>query len=297
VLVSRLSVKFPLVSKRHVVSTLSYFQLMPELPEVEITRRGIAPALTGQAITAVRVRDGRLRWPVPRRIGAILKGRVVRQVLRRAKYLLLDCGDGWLILHLGMSGSLRIIEPALPAGPHDHVDWVFGDVALRLRDPRRFGAVLWTEKDVLEHPLLAHLGVEPLSPEFSGELLYRASRGRRVGVKQFIMDHHVVVGVGNIYANESLFRAGIHPRTAAGRVSRARYDKLAGEIRATLKAALSAGGSSLRDFVHSDGASGYFQQQYFVYDRTGEACRVCGGDIRVIRQGQRSTFYCPTCQR
>jgi formamidopyrimidine-DNA glycosylase len=271
---------------------------MPELPEVEITRRGIASALTGRAFTAVRVRNGSLRWPVPRRIGALLAGRVVRQVERRAKYLLLDCGEGWLILHLGMSGSLRIVPPGQPAGPHDHVDWVLGDVALRLRDPRRFGAVLWVRgDDVHAHPLLANLGEEPLSAGFSGELLHRASRGRRVGVKQYIMDHHVVVGVGNIYANESLFRAGIHPRTPAGRVSRKRYERLATEIRATLLAALEAGGSSLRDFVHSDGASGYFQQQYFVYDREGEPCRVCASPIRTVRQGQRSTFYCPRCQK
>ncbi len=270
---------------------------MPELPEVEITRRGIAPAITGKTVTAVIVRNPRLRWPVPRRLAALLEGKIVRQVLRRAKYLLLDLGDGWLILHLGMSGSLRLVAPDLPPGGHDHVDLVFGKQALRLRDPRRFGAVLWKAGDAFSHPLLAHLGMEPLDPAFSGAVFYRASRGRSIGVKQFLMDHKIVVGVGNIYANESLFRAGISPRASAGRLSRARFDRLAVEVRHTLEAAIEAGGSSLRDFVHSDGASGYFQQQYFVYGRDGEACHVCGHEVKTIRQGQRATFYCPHCQR
>jgi formamidopyrimidine-DNA glycosylase len=246
---------------------------MPELPEVEITRRGIEPTIAGQAVTSVVVRNPNLRWPVPRRLAETLSGRTVRQVLRRAKYILVDFGNGWLILHLGMSGSLRVVPANKLAETHDHVDLVFGRHAVRLRDPRRFGAVLWTSGDVLAHPLLAALGVEPLSTDFDGDVLYRASRGRRVSVKQFIMDHHVVVGVGNIYANESLFRAGINPRLAAGRITKARYARLVEEIKATLTAALAAGGSSLRDFVHSDGASGYFQQQYYVYDRTGEPCR------------------------
>ena len=270
---------------------------MPELPEVEITRLGIAPTITGRTITGVTVRNGRLRWPVPRHIASTLAGRTVRQVLRRGKYILIDCEGGWLILHLGMSGSLRIVDRTRPAGPHDHVDLVFGEVAVRLRDPRRFGAILWTSDDVYRHPLLADLGEEPLGADFSGKVLHDASRGRRVSVKQFIMNHHVVVGVGNIYANESLFRAGINPRTAAGRISKARYARLAQEIRTTLEASLAAGGSTLRDFVHSDGASGYFQQQYFVYDRTGQPCRVCRTPIRMLRQGQRSSFHCPRCQR
>ncbi len=270
---------------------------MPELPEVEITRRGIAPAVTGQIVTSVVVRNARLRWPVPKQLPAMLTGKAVRQVVRRAKYLLLDLGDGWLILHLGMSGSLRLVAPDLPPGGHDHIDIVFGKQALRLRDPRRFGAVLWKSGDVLTHPLLAHLGMEPLDPEFSGEVFHQASRRRSTAVKQFLMDHTVVVGIGNIYANESLFRAGISPRTSAGRLSRARYDRLAVEVRRTMEAAIEAGGSSLRDFVHSDGASGYFQQQYFVYGRDGEPCRVCRQPIKTIRQGQRSTFYCSHCQR
>lgn len=269
---------------------------MPELPEVEITRRGIEPSIAGQTITSVIVRNRHLRWPVPRHLAETISGRTVQQVLRRAKYILVDCGNGWLILHLGMSGSLRVVPAKKPPEAHDHVDLVFGGHAIRLRDPRRFGAVLWTTGDVLKHPLLVSLGPEPLGADFDGDVLYRASRGRRVSVKRFIMDHHVVVGVGNIYANESLFRAGINPRTAAGRITKARYARLVDEIKATLTAALAAGGSSLRDFVHSDGASGYFQQQYFVYDRTGEPCRVCKTPVRTSRQGQRSTFYCVRCQ-
>ncbi len=270
---------------------------MPELPEVEITRRGIAPAITKREVTGVVVRNARLRWPIPRRLPALIAGKTIRSVQRRAKYLLLEAAGGWLILHLGMSGSLRIVKSDEPAGVHDHIDLQFGDHALRLRDPRRFGAVLWhAGTNVLSHPLLAHLGVEPLETAFSGNVLYAAARNRRSSVKQLLMDHTVVVGVGNIYANESLFRSGIRPGTQAGRVSAARYDRLAIEVRATLEAALKAGGSSLRDFVHSDGSSGYFQQQYFVYGRTGEPCRNCGGRIRLSRMGQRSTFHCPTCQ-
>ena len=269
---------------------------MPELPEVEITRRGIAPAITGRTVTGVVVRNPNLRWPVPGQLQALLTGQTVRRVLRRAKYLLIDIGDGWLIMHLGMSGSLRLTSIKVPPQTHDHVDLILGDTILRLRDPRRFGAILWTSGDVYAHPLLARLGVEPLSREFSGDVLYRASRGRSASVKQLLMDHTVVVGVGNIYANESLFRAGIHPRAVAGRISRVRFDRLATEVRLTIEAAIKAGGSSLRDFVHSDGASGYFQQQYFVYGRTGQPCRECGRAIKVARLGQRSTFYCSQCQ-
>ena len=269
---------------------------MPELPEVEITRRGIAPALRHRIITAVTVREPRLRWRVPAGLEAKLLGARIRTVRRRAKYLLLDCGQGTLIVHLGMSGSLRVVRAAEPPGPYDHFDLGVGDVALRLRDPRRFGAVLWHAGDPGRHPLLAHLGVEPLSRAFTGKLLHAATRGRRIAIKQALMDHKVVVGVGNIYANESLFRARIYPRTAAGRLSVARCEHLANAVRATLEDALAAGGSSLRDFVHSDGSPGYFQQRYFVYDREGAACRVCGSLVRRIVQGQRSTWYCPTCQ-
>jgi formamidopyrimidine-DNA glycosylase len=270
---------------------------MPELPEVEITRRGIAPYVEGRTVTAVVVRDRRLRWPVPRDLARQLSGRTLQRVLRRGKYLLLDFGAGWLIVHLGMSGSLRVTEPDAKLKPHEHIDLVFGRVALRLRDPRRFGAVLWTSGDVAAHPLIAGLGVEPLSPAFSGAWLHAATRRRRTGIKPLLMNAAIVVGVGNIYANESLFRAGIAPRTPAARLSRARCDKLAQAVVETLNAAIAAGGSSLRDFVQSDGSSGWFQQQYFVYDRTGLACRVCGTPIRGVRLGQRSTFLCPSCQK
>jgi formamidopyrimidine-DNA glycosylase len=270
---------------------------MPELPEVEITRRGIGPALRRRTITAVTVREPRLRWRVPAGLAATLLGARITAVRRRAKYLLLDCGRGTLIVHLGMSGSLRVVEAADPPGPYDHFDLAVGSRALRLRDPRRFGAVLWHAGDPARHPLLAHLGVEPLSAAFSGKLLHAATRGRRASIKHALMDHRIVVGVGNIYANESLFRARIHPRTAAGRVSSARCERLVRAVRETLRDALDAGGSSLRDFVHSDGSRGYFQQRYFVYDRAGAPCRVCGAAVRRIVQGQRSTWYCPECQR
>jgi formamidopyrimidine-DNA glycosylase len=270
---------------------------MPELPEVEITRRGIEPHVARRTITAVVVRNRRLRWPVPRNLAARLEGREIRAVGRRAKYLLLDCGSGTLIVHLGMSGSLRIVPRDERPGPYDHFDLGVGDIAVRLRDPRRFGAVLWAEGDPAQHRLLAHLGVEPLSGAFTGPLLHAATRGRRAAIKLALMDHRIVVGVGNIYASESLFRAGIHPRTRAGRVSADRCDALAAAVRATLEDAIAAGGSTLRDFVQSDGSPGYFQQQYFVYGREGEPCRRCGATIKGVRIGQRSAFYCPRCQR
>jgi formamidopyrimidine-DNA glycosylase len=270
---------------------------VPELPEVEITRRGIAPAIVGARISNVIVRHRGLRWPVPRDIARVLAGQRVNAVERRAKYLLLACDRGHVIVHLGMSGSLRVVPSAEPPGPWDHVDIVAGAHALRLRDPRRFGAVLWHEGPLERHKLLAHLGVEPLSEAFSGAVLHTHARGRRVSVKLLLMNHAIVVGVGNIYASESLFRARINPKAAAGRIARARYEALAQAVRDTLATALEAGGSSLRDFVHADGARGYFQQQYTVYDREGEPCRVCTTPIRRITQGQRSTFYCPRCQR
>jgi formamidopyrimidine-DNA glycosylase len=268
---------------------------MPELPEVEVTRLGIETAITGRTITAVVVRESRLRWPIPA-VVRTLGGKLVRGVSRRGKYLLIDCGDGHLIVHLGMSGSLRLVPSASPAARHDHVDIVFGNHALRLRDPRRFGAVLWAEGDVNRHPLLAHLGVEPLSPEFDGSRLYAITRGRRNAIKSVLMDARRVVGVGNIYASESLFRAKIRPQTRASRLSLDRCTRLVRSVRETLRAAIRAGGSSLRDFVGAQGEPGYFQQAYKVYDRAGQACRVCGTPIRRIVQGQRSTFYCPSCQ-
>lgn len=276
---------------------------MPELPEVEVTRRGISPHITGQRVERVDVRTPALRWPIPQGLTALLAGRRVERVERRGKYLLIEFDVGWLIMHLGMSGTLRILpRAALERQPekHDHVDVVFDECVVRLRDPRRFGAVLWHARetgDVSEHPLLVTLGVEPFSPAFTAQLLFDRTRGRSVSVKQALLAGDIVVGVGNIYASESLFRAGIHPARAAGRISKPRYEKLAEAIRDTLAEAITKGGSTLRDFVASDGARGYFQLDYFVYDRTGEPCRVCGTPVRQIVQGQRSTFYCPTCQR
>jgi formamidopyrimidine-DNA glycosylase len=269
---------------------------MPELPEVEVTRRGISPQLAGRVISGVAVREPRLRWPVPREVHA-LAGRKVAAVRRRGKYLLLDCGDGHLILHLGMSGSLRVLAAGTPAQKHDHFDLLLGDRMLRLRDPRRFGAVLWTTADIERHPLLAHLGLEPLSRALHAARLHQLTRAHRAPIKQFLMDGRRIVGVGNIYANESLFRARIDPRRPARRLSRAECQRLSAEIKRTLQAAIRAGGSSLRDFVGADGAAGYFQQRYWVYDRAGEKCRRCGSLIRKITQAQRSTYFCATCQR
>ena len=269
---------------------------MPELPEVEITRRGIEPFVLGKTITGVTVRNPNLRQRVPRNIARLVVGQQVRRLLRRGKYLLFECDTGSLIVHLGMSGSLRVIEPQSAPRKHDHVDLVFGGSGLRLRDPRRFGMVLWNRGDYARHPLLARLGVEPLGEEFTADFLHRVTRGRDVGVKQLLMNASVVVGVGNIYANESLFKAGIHPRARAGRLSRERCARLVRAVRETLVAAIAAGGSSLRDFVHSDGASGYFQQHYYVYDRAALPCKVCGKAIRVARLGQRSSYYCTSCQ-
>lgn len=269
---------------------------MPELPEVEVTRRGLAPHLTGRVISGVAVRDARLRWPIPRDVLA-LAGRTVKTIRRRGKYLLVDCGDGHLILHLGMSGSLRVLPPGTPAEKHDHFDLVLGDRLLRLRDPRRFGAVLWTCDEVAAHPLLAHLGIEPLSPSLNSTRLYALTRAHRTAIKQFLMDGRRVVGVGNIYASEALFRAGIHPRKSARRLSPKDCERLTKAIKVTLRAAIRAGGSTLRDFVGADGAAGYFQQRYWVYDRAGKKCRRCGKLVRKVLQAQRSTYYCPTCQR
>ena len=269
---------------------------MPELPEVEVTRRGIAPQVAGRTITAVTVREPRLRWRVPDAVRR-LAGRTVRAVGRRAKYLLLDCGDGHLILHLGMSGSLRVLPAGSAPEKHDHFDLVLGDRMLRLRDPRRFGAVLWTEADPSAHPLLRHLGVEPLSHALNARRLHALTRGHRSAIKLFIMDSRRVVGVGNIYASESLFRAGIDPRKPARRLSQAQCARLSRAIKHTLRAAIHAGGSSLRDFVGSDGVYGCFQQRTRVYDRAGLPCRDCGAAVRRIVQGQRSTYYCPRCQR
>jgi formamidopyrimidine-DNA glycosylase len=269
---------------------------MPELPEVEVTRQGIAPKLTGRVISGVAVRDKRLRWPIPDDVQR-LPGRTVRAVLRRGKYLLLDCGDGHLILHLGMSGSLRILPRGTPAAKHDHFDLELGECLLRLRDPRRFGAVLWSAGAPERHPLLAHLGVEPLSAALTPARLHALTRGSRVAIKPFLMDARRIVGVGNIYASESLFHAGVNPRMRAGRLTREQSQRLVAAIKRTLRAAIKAGGSSLRDFVGSDGNRGYFQQRYWAYDRGGEPCRACQGRIRRIVQGTRATYFCPRCQK
>jgi formamidopyrimidine-DNA glycosylase len=274
---------------------------MPELPEVEVTRRGIAPTLTGNRVFAVLARTPALRYPLPENLEQKLDGQRLEAISRRGKYLLLDFGHGHLLIHLGMSGSLRLVPVGLPAEKHDHFDLVFAvkrnKVALRLRDPRRFGAILWLHGDPLQHPLLAALGVEPLTEDFSAAWLKEELAGLSAAIKPTLMDSHRVVGIGNIYASESLFRAGIDPRTPAARISLKRLERLVPVIKATLAAAIDAGGSSLRDFIHSDGSSGYFQQQYFVYRRSGEPCRVCARPVRELRQGQRATFFCAGCQR
>ncbi len=271
---------------------------MPELPEVETSRRGIAPLVSGRQVVAVKVRQARLRWPVPAELAAILPGQALQRVYRRGKYLLLAFPQGTLILHLGMSGSLRVLDSASAPGPHDHFDLVFaGGRCLRLRDPRRFGAVLWTEQAPEQHPLLARLGPEPLGPEFSAERLYRLACAGRRPVKSFVMDSAVVVGVGNIYANEALFLAGIHPQRPCNRISLARYQCLADAIRQVLTRAIEAGGTTLRDFQQEDGRPGYFAQSLQVYGRAGEPCYQCAAPLRQRRIGQRSSFYCPACQR
>ena len=271
---------------------------MPELPEVETTLRGLSPHMKGQTVAQVVIRNPHLRWPVPQHLVTTLRGQTVRSLLRRAKYLLLECDSGTLILHLGMSGSLRILSAKTPPEKHDHFDLVLQNGTLmRLRDPRRFGAVLWHEGDITQHPLLLKLGPEPLLDDFDAGYLYRATRKRNAAIKQLIMDSHIVVGVGNIYASESLFHAGIRPQLAAGKLSLPRCARLVQTIRSTLTASIAQGGSTLRDFVDSNGKPGYFQQSYAVYGRTGEPCRVCNTKIKKIVQGQRSTFYCPGCQK
>jgi formamidopyrimidine-DNA glycosylase len=273
---------------------------MPELPEVEVTRRGIAPHVEGRKVTGVTLRHTGLRWPFPENLAERLAGCTVRATGRRGKYLLLAFDHGTLIIHLGMSGHLRILPAFSPAQKHDHFDLLLGEQVMRLTDPRRFGAVLWhphQEGDVAQHLLLRGLGVEPLEAAFSGETLYRQTRNRSAPIKQVLLAGDIVVGVGNIYASESLFEAGIDPKTPAHRISRARYDKLAAAIRRVLAAAIEQGGSTLRDFMGADGQSGYFQQHYFVYDRAGQPCRICGAEVLQLRQGQRSTFYCSNCQK
>ena len=271
---------------------------MPELPEVETTCRGIAPHITGKQVTRVIVRNPNLRWKVPARINSEMSGQTISTVSRRGKYLLLTSPAGSAILHLGMSGSLRIIDADTPPNKHDHIDIVFaGKQALRFTDPRRFGSLHWTRRSPLQHKLLCKLGVEPLCDEFTGDYLHRISRGRKVAVKQFIMNSHIVTGIGNIYACEALFMAGINPRRAAGRISKKKYALLAEVSKEVLNDAIAAGGTTLRDFVNGHGEPGYFKQELHVYGQTGKPCISCRTPIREIRQAQRSTFYCPVCQQ
>lgn len=284
---------------------------MPELPEVETTRRGIAPHAVGRVVTAVEVHDGRLRWPVPATLAATLTGRTLTRLDRRSKYLLFRCerpGDdsgsdhaGTLLVHLGMTGSLRWYSDAAAAPPrrtHDHVDIRFGSGAvLRYHDPRRFGAILWVPDPVDQHPLIAALGPEPFEPGFNAPALHKVLRTRSAAIKLALMDNHVVVGVGNIYANESLFHAGIHPMRASNRVSVARLGLLVESVKTTLSAAIAKGGSTLRDYVDSEGEPGYFQLDYYTYGRAGMPCRLCGTPLKSIRLGGRATTYCHRCQK
>lgn len=272
---------------------------MPELPEVETTRRGILPHVAGARVEQVVVRESRLRWPVPAGLSDVLSGQRIRTVDRRAKYLLFRTDAGSLLLHLGMSGSLQVVPaPVPPPQRHDHVDLLLENGAcLRYTDPRRFGSLHWLAPDAPPHRLLAHLGPEPLDPAFSGDLLFQRSRGRRSSVKSFVMDGRIVVGVGNIYASEALFLAGISPVRAAGRVGLARYCRLALAIRQVLEAAIAAGGTTLRDFVGVGGQPGYFRQQLRVYGRAGEPCLVCGTPVCQRLIAQRATYHCPACQR
>ena len=271
---------------------------MPELPEVETTRRGVEPLVAGRTVAGLVLRVDKLRWPLSPRLEVDLTGQTVRVVERRAKYLLLRCRSGTLIIHLGMTGHLRVVPATQPPDRHDHIDLVFTDGScLRFSDSRRFGAFLWTDGEPLQHPLLAALGPEPLGEALRGDYLFRQSRGRRGAVKSFIMDQRVLVGVGNIYASEALFRAGIHPGRTAGRISAARYGRLSRAIRQVLEEAIEAGGTTIRDFSGSDGRPGYFSLRLLVYGRAGEPCSTCGRPVRRQVIGGRSTFWCAACQR
>ncbi|MGQ0442810.1 MAG: bifunctional DNA-formamidopyrimidine glycosylase/DNA-(apurinic or apyrimidinic site) lyase [Methylophilaceae bacterium] len=270
---------------------------MPELPEVEITRLGLLP-LINQSVKRVVIRNASMRWPIPEYLPKTIENQTLVSLSRRAKYILAQFGNGTLLLHLGMSGRISLLDRNYPPEKHDHFDIQFKDSqVLRLRDPRRFGAVLWAGDCPETHPLLRDLGPEPLEDAFDGIYLFQHIRGRTAAIKTTIMDSSLVVGVGNIYASESLFRAGIHPETPANALGLVKCKRLVAEIKTTLNAALNAGGSSLRDFFGADGNPGYFQQAYFVYARTGQPCKVCSTTIQSIRQGQRSTFFCAICQR
>ena len=274
---------------------------MPELPEVETTRLGLLPQVEGKRVSQVIVRERRLRWPVPANFANCIRGSTIKSISRRGKYLLWNCESGaksgFLLSHLGMSGSLRVVAVGEQVARHDHIDiQLENGPVVRYTDPRRFGAMLWIAGREASHPLLDSLGPEPLSVEFTASHLYASSRGRSVSIKEFVMNSRMVVGVGNIYASESLFRAGIHPRRAAGKISFARYERLVDAIQKTLSDALRAGGSSLRDYVKADGEAGYFQIDAFVYGRAGLPCRICEAPIQSFVLGQRSTFFCAKCQ-
>jgi formamidopyrimidine-DNA glycosylase len=271
---------------------------VPELPEVETTRRGIEPHVTGRRIDRLLVHDRRLRWPVDLDMVAAVAGTAIRRAGRRAKYLLLETDAGTLILHLGMSGSLRVLPATTPRITHDHVDIELDSgQTLRFNDPRRFGSLLFTTEDPARHPLLKSLAPEPLENDFDGEYLWKITRRRAVAIKQLIMNSRLVVGVGNIYASEALFRARVRPRRSARSLSRAECNKLARAIKATLAMAVKVGGTTLRDYVGVDGNPGYFRQKLYVYERVGKPCRVCGKPVKQFTQGGRSTYWCANCQK
>ena len=273
---------------------------MPELPEVETTCRGISPHIEGNSVSATTVRNHQLRWPIPNNLAEILQDKTITRVYRRAKYCLLETDSGGtLILHLGMSGHLRILSPPIPAPEkHDHLDICFSNQKiLRLTDPRRFGAALWTDKPIEQHKLIQHLGPEPLSDGFNADLLYQKSRKRRCNIKSFIMDGKIVVGVGNIYANEALFLANLHPEKLAGKLTKKQSELLVNKIKKVLAQAIKAGGTTLKDFTQSDGKPGYFSQQLTVYGRTDMPCINCNQSIQLIQLNQRATYFCPSCQK
>lgn len=274
---------------------------MPELPEVETTKNGIAPHIQHKTIHRVTVRQPQLRWPIPSNLSILLEGSVVTDIQRRAKYLLLHCdgesATGWLMIHLGMSGNLRVVQPEADIQKHDHVDIAFADgTTLRYQDPRRFGCVLWLGEDKDSHKLLAKLGPEPLSDDFNADYLYGKAKGRKVAVKQFVMNQEVVTGIGNIYANEALFKAGIHPQQPAGDVPLGQYSVFVTAAKSTLAKAIEQGGTTLKDFVGGDGKPGYFQQSLLVYGRDGQPCTQCGTELTLIRLNGRASVYCPSCQ-
>lgn len=270
---------------------------MPELPEVETTRKGISPYIVGKRINGIVIRERKLRWLIPINLKKFIEYQYVNRLTRRAKYLIFHTDNGCLIVHLGMSGSLRLVKKDRPHIKHDHVDIILeSEYLLRFHDPRKFGSILWTKRDPMKHKLIAHLGPEPMGNDFNADYLYAKSKNRSISIKSFIMNSRIVVGIGNIYANEALFLSGINPKCKANRISKVRYEKLLISIKTTLSKAISKGGTTLRDFVNSDGAPGYFTNELRVYNRAGKLCTRCKNKIKVIKQNQRSTFYCTSCQ-